>query len=179
MTASLDTLIARVRAQFGHFPPGTITHIATDTPAQPASHAMILEWLGDGLILERVPAAWARAHYHTADPYPPPDVPPVEIVHAHIDERGVDFAMRHPIVPTMAEHLAEAFRNAGGVNYVTFEINHPEMGRLSLRMQRAEGETPETQARRLRRVVSRARISQQRRMGAIELHEWSRGVRRY
>lgn len=80
-------------------------------------------------------------------------IPPAELVELHLDDRGVDFKMRHPIVPIMAEHLAAAFKDAGGVNYVSFEIDTAELGPLLLTMQRRWGETPERQAARYRAAL--------------------------
>lgn len=86
-----------------------------------------------------------------------PTQPPArdaQLTELHLDERGLEFRMKHPIVPLMAEHLAEAFKDAGGVNYVAFDVNCDDIGPLVLTMQRRLGETPEMQVRRLRATLA-------------------------
>lgn len=89
-----------------------------------------------------------------------PTQPPAgeaQLTELHLDERGLEFRMKHPIVPLMAEHLAEAFKDAGGVNYVAFDVNCEDIGPLVLTMQRRLGETPEMQVRRLRATLRQIR----------------------
>src|SRR5579875_2303715 len=59
---------------------------------------------------------------------------------------GFVFEFQSNVIPILAEHLAEQFKAAGGENYVSFEIDHKDLGPLILRIQRRSGETPEKQA---------------------------------
>lgn len=57
------------------------------------------------------------------------------------------FELQAGILPLIAEHLASEFKRAGGENYVSFEINHDELGPLTLTMQRRFGKMPAQVAR--------------------------------
>lgn len=85
----------------------------------------------------------------------PAGFPEPELVELHMDRSGVDITLRHPIIPLIADHLAAAFKDAGGENYVTFEISHPELGPLSLIMQRRWRDTPERKATKYHDALTR------------------------
>lgn len=84
-------------------------------------------------------------------------IPEAELVEMHYDKNGLNFTMKHPIIPTIAEHLAEAFKAAGGINFVSFEIDHTDLGPLELVMQRRWGKTPANMAHRYRIALERVR----------------------
>lgn len=77
-------------------------------------------------------------------------IPEARLTSLNMDENGLTFTMKHPIVPVMAEHLAEAFKASGGNNYVAFEIDSEELGPLELIMQRRWKNTPVKEVTRLR-----------------------------
>lgn len=85
--------------------------------------------------------------------------PEAQIVEMHLDQSGFNFKVQHPVVPLLATYLADAFRDAKGINFVSFDIDHPEIGPLQLVMQRRLGATPANLAHRYREALERIRDS--------------------
>ena len=84
-------------------------------------------------------------------------IPEAELVEMHMDKSGLEFRLKHPIVPVMAQHLVEAFKAAGGVNYVSFEINTEDLGPLTMTMQKRWGKTPDALAHKYRDALEKIR----------------------
>jgi DNA-directed RNA polymerase subunit L len=103
-----------------------------------------LEWAADTLRAARIGADGQDATEVIQEP---------ELVDLHLDKSGLEFRMRHPIIVTMANHLADAFKAAGGINFVSFEITHVDLGPMTLTMRRRAGQTPEMLADRYRQAL--------------------------
>ena len=76
-----------------------------------------------------------------------------ELVEFRLDRDGVDFTLRHPIVRDIADQLCAAFRDAGGVNFVSWEIIRDGLAPMTLTMRPAGGRTPEFLAARYREAL--------------------------
>jgi hypothetical protein len=70
---------------------------------------------------------------------------------------GMRFDLQASIIPLIAEHLAQIFKMEGGENYLGIEFIHPELGPMTLNIQRRFGETPAAQNVRLKADLSEAR----------------------
>jgi hypothetical protein len=81
------------------------------------------------------------------------EIPDAELVALHVDRDGMEFTMRHPIVRDIAEQLCAAFREARGVNFVSWEITTEGLGPMTLTMRRGGGRTPEFLASRYREAL--------------------------
>jgi hypothetical protein len=67
----------------------------------------------------------------------------VYLKEAGSEEKGTfDIALRSEIFPIMVEFLASAFKDMGGKNYVSMELQDDELGPLLLTIQRRNGKTP-------------------------------------
>ena len=115
---------------------------------------------------------WAGEVESFPPPVDPKDIE-VERLRAIVDERWKDVAaadirllragpapdggfgmeFKSPLFMLIAEHLALQFKAAGGENYVTFEIDHDELGPMALTMQRRWCMTPAQVADGLRKEI--------------------------
>lgn len=65
---------------------------------------------------------------------------------------GLELQAKHPSVIALAAHLAQFFKDQGGINYVEFSAWTKDLGELTFTVQRRDGETPAMQAARWKRM---------------------------
>lgn len=97
-------------------------------------------------------------HGITPDLWPSPTLRLKEL---HMHEHGLEVTFEGSVISVVAEGLADEFRKAGGVNYVTWDLHAKDLGWFTLTMQRRAGETPEQQARERLATIARLRAGMQ------------------
>lgn len=76
----------------------------------------------------------------------------------HIEDGRIEMDLRPPqeLMVALAMGLADSMRAMGADNWVTFTINHPDLGPLDMTLQRRNGETPSDQLTKVKAWKERA-----------------------
>jgi hypothetical protein len=69
-------------------------------------------------------------------------------------EDGLNIRARHPAFAAVADAMAEAFEELGATNYLELTLRSAKLGNMTLRLQRADGETPAQQNEKLRQRIA-------------------------
>ena len=83
----------------------------------------------------------------------------VELLDLHYDKRRncIETSIRHSIVPMMIDSLGQILKDSNAKNFLTFEGEHAELGKLIVTIQKAEGETTAEQLTRKQKELEEAK----------------------
>lgn len=75
-----------------------------------------------------------------------------------VKDGGLDMQLEGGACQALVEAFGDQFKKEGGVNYIEMSFNHPEIGMMTVTVQKTQGMTPAEKVARMKALVKAGEI---------------------